>query len=156
MSGPNAGDRFGPDGETEERPSTDEVAHLAEQLDLMRGQMKGLEGMVIEGTLSKKAAPAPTEQAAKAAPPSKPSDRKGDVAKVAIIFVSLVAVALAVWTTVDGAIICTGYFTTVGGIVAHFGQGNTSEHALKTRHGPPQGYQPPPQTYAPPPGWGPR
>ncbi len=81
------------------------------------------------------------------AAPARSSNRKGQLAAVALVCVSVVA-AVALYVGTDNAVVLTGYFTAVGGIVSSFAQGNTSEHAMKARTPTPQ--YPPQQ---PPQGW---
>ena len=111
MSGPNAGDRFGPDGETEEQHTiTDAEVYLRAELDGLHAEIGKL-----------KTAPA------------KASQRKVVVACVALMSSAVVSIVLVVLGDADSNAVMMGYGAIVTTALGIFAAGNAAEHAVRSR-----------------------
>jgi len=112
VSGPSAGDRFGPDGVTEEQVLVDTL-----EWEALRGVVTDLRDEV--GGI--KAAPA------------KASQRKVVVACVALVSAAVVSIVLVTLGDADAGAVMTSYGAIVSAALAIFAAGNAAEHAVKGR-----------------------
>jgi len=127
VSGPSAGDRFGPDGVTEEQVLVDAL-----EWEALRGVVTDLRDEV--GQLR--------------AVPVRASQRKVVVACVALVSSAVVSIVLVTLGDADAGAVMTSYGAIVSAALAVFAAGNAAEHATRAnaRQAP---YSPPPPSWRP-------